>query len=426
MRHQIGKLILNKTLSEKILSRKVGKDVSAGEIIVTDVDYMFAHDASGPLTIDQLRTMGIQKPAYPDKTIIIIDHAVPSPNKTISNNQEKLRKWAIKTGSRFSEAGRGICHQVLAEDYASPGQIIIGTDSHTVTAGALAAFGTGMGATDVAVAIGLGKTWLRVPETIMIKLDGDLPTGVYSKDAMLTFIGKLTMEGATYKALEFSGSAINNMRMDERLTLSNMAVEAGAKVGLISSDETTKKYLESRGRGEFFQKIMPDKKAEYTETLKFDASEIEPTIAFPDTVDNIKTVSEAAGTEIQEVFIGSCTNGRIEDLRIAADILKGKKVNPNTKLIVTPASRETLLLAVQDLTLQTLIESGATVTPPGCGVCFGALGGVPADGDRILTTSNRNFKGRTGNPLSGTYLASPATAAVTAIKGEIADPREML
>jgi|TARA_B100000315_G_scaffold260137_1_gene319488 3-isopropylmalate/(R)-2-methylmalate dehydratase large subunit len=417
---------MGKTLSEKILSQKAGRNVSAGEIIVADVDYMFAHDASGPLTLEQLKTMGMQKPAYPDKTIIIIDHAVPSPNKTISNNQYQLRKWAKETGSRFFEAGEGICHQVLAEDYASPGQIILGTDSHTVTAGALTAFGTGMGATDIAVAIGLGKTWLRVPETIRIKLEGNLPNGVYSKDAILTFIGKLSMEGATYKALEFTGSTISDMRMDERLTLSNMVVEAGAKVGLISSDETTKKYLESRGRGELFQKITPDKNAEYTETLEFDASKIEPIIAFPDTVDNIKTVSDAAGTEIHEVFIGSCTNGRIQDLRIAAKILKGKKVHQNTKLIVTPASRETLLLAVQDGTLQTLIKSGATITPPGCGVCFGALGGVPADGERTLTTTNRNFKGRTGNPLSGTYLASPATAAVTAIHGEISDPREVL
>ena len=416
---------MGKTMSEKILSRKVGKNVSAGEIIVTDVDYMFAHDASGPLTIEQLKTMGM-KPAYPHKTIIIIDHAVPSPNKTISNNQYQLQRWARGTGSRFSESGEGICHQVLAEDYASPGQIILGTDSHTVTAGALAAFGTGMGATDVAVAIGLGKTWLMVPETIKIKLDGGLPTGVYAKDAILTFIGHLSTEGATYKAIEFTGSTISNMRLDERLTLSNMAVEAGAKVGLISSDEITKKYLESRGRGERFQKITPDEDAEYAETLEFDASKIEPTIAFPDNVDNIKTVSEAAGTEIQEIFIGSCTNGRIQDLQIAAEILKGKKINTNTKLIVTPASREILLLAVQDGTLQTLIESGASITPPGCGVCFGALGGVPSDGERILTTSNRNFKGRTGNPLAGTYLASPATAAATAIHGEISDPREAL
>ena len=425
MRLKVGKHIMDKTMSEKILSRKVGKNVSAGEIIVTDVDYMFAHDASGPLTIEQLKTMGM-KPAYPHKTIIIIDHAVPSPNKTISNNQYQLQRWARGTGSRFSESGEGICHQVLAEDYASPGQIILGTDSHTVTAGALAAFGTGMGATDVAVAIGLGKTWLMVPETIKIKLDGGLPTGVYAKDAILTFIGHLSTEGATYKAIEFTGSTISNMRLDERLTLSNMAVEAGAKVGLISSDEITKKYLESRGRGERFQKITPDEDAEYAETLEFDASKIEPTIAFPDNVDNIKTVSEAAGTEIQEIFIGSCTNGRIQDLQIAAEILKGKKINTNTKLIVTPASREILLLAVQDGTLQTLIESGASVTPPGCGVCFGALGGVPSDGERILTTSNRNFKGRTGNPLAGTYLASPATAAATAIHGEISDPREAL
>ncbi len=410
-------------MSEKILSQKVGKNVSAGDIIITDVDYVFAHDASGPLTLDQLKTMNIDKPAYPERTLIIIDHAVPSPNKTISNNHDRLRKWAKTTGSILSDAGEGICHQILAEDYVSPGQIVLGTDSHTVTAGALAAFGTGMGATDIAVAIGLGKTWLRVPESIKIKLDGKLSSGVYSKDAILTFIGRLTTDGATYKALEFVGSTISNMRVDERLTLSNMAIEAGGKVGLIASDNVTKKYLESRGRGEQFCEIFPDDDAEYTDVIEFDASEIEPMVAFPDNVDNVKTVTEAAGTEIQEVFIGSCTNGRIQDLHIAAKILKGKKVHPNTKLIVTPASRETLLLAIQDGTLQTLIESGAAVTPPGCGVCFGALGGVPADGENVLTTTNRNFKGRTGNPLAGTFLASPATAAVTAINGVISDPR---
>lgn len=411
-------------MSEKILSKKIGKNVSAGEIIVTDVDYAFAHDASGPLTLDQLETMGIDKPAYPERTIIIIDHAVPSPNKTISNNHDRLRKWAKKTGSHLSDGGEGICHQILVENFVSPGQIILGTDSHTVTAGGLGAFGTGMGATDIAVAIGLGKTWLRVPETIKIKLDGELSSGVYSKDAMLTFIGQLTTDGATYKALEFVGSTISNMRIDERLTLPNMAIEAGGKVGLIASDDVTKKYLEERGRGESFRKIFPDDDAEYADTLEFDASNIEPMVAFPDNVDNVKTVTEAAGTEIQEVFIGSCTNGRIQDLQIAAKILKGKKVHPNIKLIVTPASRETLLLAVQDGTLHTLIKAGANVTPAGCGVCFGALGGVPADGENVLTTTNRNFKGRTGNPLAGTFLASPATAAVTALRGEISDPRE--
>ncbi len=414
---------MGKTMSEKILSRKVGKNVSAGEIIVTNVDYMFAHDASGPLTLEQLKTMSIEKPAHPDRTIIIIDHAVPSPNKTISNNQAQLRRWAKETGSRFSEAGEGICHQVLVEDYASPGQIILGTDSHTVTAGALAAFATGMGATDVAVAIGLGKTWLRVPETIRIQIEGNLSDGVYSKDVILTVIGRLSTEGATYKALEFIGGTVSGMRMDERLTLSNMSVEAGAKVGLIPADEVTEKYLESRGRGELFQKIAPDDDAQYEDTVEFEAEKIEPSVALPDNVDKVKPVSEVAGAEVQEVFIGSCTNGRIQDLRIAAKILKGRRINPSLRLIVTPASRETLISAMQDGTLETLIQAGASVTPPGCGVCFGALGGVPADGERILTTTNRNFKGRTGNPMAGTYLASPATAAVTALKGVISDPR---
>ncbi|MFQ6135449.1 MAG: 3-isopropylmalate dehydratase large subunit [Nitrososphaerales archaeon] len=417
---------MGKTMSEKILSRKAGRDVSAGEIIVIEVDYVFTHDASGPLTLEQLKTMSIQKPAHPDRTIVIIDHAVPSPNKTISNNQAQLRRWAKETGSRFSEAGEGICHQVLAEDYASPGQIILGTDSHTVTAGALAAFATGMGATDIAVAMGLGKTWLRVPETIKIRIEGALPPRVYSKDVILTVIGRLSTEGATYKALEFTGGTVSGMSLDERQTLSNMSVEAGAKVGLVPADKATRKYLESRGRGELYQKITPDDDAQYEDTLEFEAEKTEPSVALPDNVDNVKPVSEVAGTEVQEVFIGSCTNGRIQDLRIAAKILKGRRVNPNVRLIVTPASRETLVSAMRDGTLENLIQAGASVTPPGCGVCFGALGGVPADGERILTTTNRNFRGRTGNPMAGTYLASPATAAATALKGVITDPRGLV
>ncbi|MCL4435101.1 MAG: 3-isopropylmalate dehydratase large subunit [Thaumarchaeota archaeon] len=412
-------------MSEKILGQKTGREVSAGEIVVTEVDYVFAHDASGPLTLDQLKTLNISKPAHPDRTILILDHAVPSPNSTISNNQARLRKWAKETGSRFSEAGEGICHQVMAENYASPGQVVLGTDSHTVTAGALGAFATGMGATDIAVAIGLGKTWLRVPESIKIEVEGALQPSVYAKDVILTAIGKLGVEGANYKALEFVGETISKMRIDERLTLSNMAVEAGAKVGLIPSDATTKKYLESRGRGKNFQQIAPDKSAEYEETITIEAEKVEPTVAFPDNVDNVKPVSEVAGLEMQQVFIGSCTNGRLQDLQIAAKILKGKHVSSNVRLIVTPASRETLILAMQDGTIETLVRAGASVTPPGCGVCFGALGGVPADGERILTTTNRNFLGRTGNPNAGTYLASPATAAATALKGALTDPRRL-
>ncbi len=410
-------------MSEKILGGKAGGDVTAGEILVTGVDYVFAHDASGPLTLEQLETLSIKKPIYPDRTLIIIDHAVPSPNQTVSNNQALLRRWAKETGSRFSEAGEGICHQILAEDYASPGQIILGTDSHTVTAGALGAFATGMGATDIAVAMGLGTTWLRVPETIQVQVEGSLQRGVYSKDIILNVIGRLGTEGATYKALEFTGGTVSRMRVDERLTLSNMSVEAGAKVGLVPTDEVTQSYLEGRGRGGSFQKITPDEDARYEDMLDVKAEKVEPSVALPDNVDNVKPVSEVAGLEVQEVFIGSCTNGRLQDLQIAAKMLRGKRVYPGVRLIVTPASRETLLAVTQDGTLETLVQAGASVTPPGCGVCFGALGGVPADGERVLTTTNRNFKGRTGNPLAGTYLASPATAAATALKGAITDPR---
>jgi len=282
-----------------------------------------------------------------------------------------------------------------------------------------------MGATDIAVAMGLGRTWLRVPETIKIQVDGTLPNRVYAKDLILMVIGRLGAEGANYKALEFVGGTVSGMRVDERLTLSNMSVEAGAKVGLIPADEVTYRYLEERGRGGSFKRIAPDGDAEYEDMLKIDASEVEPMVALPDNVDNVKPVREVGGMEVQEVFIGSCTNGRLQDLQIAAGLLKGKRIRRGVRLIVTPASRETLMAALRDGTIETLIQAGASITPPGCGVCFGALGGVPANSERILTTTNRNFRGRTGNPDAETYLASPATAAATALKGVISDPRDL-
>jgi len=417
---------LGKTIAEKILSEHSGRNLSAGEVAVVKVDYVFTHDASGPLLVKQLKELGMPKLHDPHRTIIFIDHAVPSPRKEIANEQSILRRFASETGCRFHEAGSGICHQLIAEYYASPGQVIVGTDSHTVTAGALAAFATGMGATDVAVAAALGKTWLRVPETFRIEVKGELQKGVYAKDIILHLIGLLGADGATYKALEFDGDTIDSLPIHERLVLCNMVVEAGAKAGLTPSDEITKRYLAERGRVEEFREIKGDDGASYERVIKIDAEALEPHVACPHSVDNVKPISKVEGVKVDLVFIGSCTNARLEDLQVAASIMNGKKIHPETRLIVTPASREIYTKAMFDETLNTLIEAGALITPPGCGLCFGALGGIPADGEVIFTTTNRNFVGRTGNPAAYTYLGSPATAAATALKGRITDPRSVL
>lgn len=417
---------MGKTIAEKILSEHSGRNLSAGEVAVVKVDYVFTHDASGPLLVKQLKELGMPKLYDPHRTIIFIDHAVPSPRKEIANEQSILRRFASETGCRFHEAGSGICHQLIAEYYASPGQVIVGTDSHTVTAGALAAFATGMGATDVAVAAALGKTWLRVPETFRIEVKGELQKGVYAKDIILHLIGLLGADGATYKALEFDGDTIDSLPIHERLVLCNMVVEAGAKAGLTPSDEITKRYLAERGRVEEFREIKGDDGASYERVIKIDAEALEPHVACPHSVDNVKPISKVEGVKVDLVFIGSCTNARLEDLQVAASIMNGKKIHPETRLIVTPASREIYTKAMFDETLNTLIEAGALITPPGCGLCFGALGGIPADGEVIFTTTNRNFVGRTGNPAAYTYLGSPATAAATALKGRITDPRSVL
>lgn len=417
---------MGKTIAEKILSEHAARNVSAGEVAVVKVDYVFTHDASGPLLIKQLKELNASKLHNPQRTIIFIDHVVPSPGREISNEQSLLRRFASDTGCRFHEAGSGICHQLIAEYYASPGQVIVGTDSHTVTAGALGAFATGMGATDVAVAAALGKTWFRVPETFRIEVNGSLQKGVYAKDIILHLIGLLGADGANYKALEFVGDTIDSLPISERLVLCNMVVEAGGKVGFTPSDDVTKRYLAERGRVEGFREIRSDDDASYERVIKIDVTTLEPQLACPHSVDNVKPVSEVEGVKVDLVFIGSCTNARLEDLQIAASMLKGKQIHPETRLIVTPASKEIYLKAVADGTLITLIEAGAVITPPGCGLCFGALGGIPADGEVILTTTNRNFLGRTGNPAAYTYVGSPATAAATALKGRITDPRRVV
>ena len=420
---------MGQTLAEKIISEHSTKKVRAGELVIATVDYTFSHDAAGPLLINQLAKFPeqhIQSSLDKQKTIFFIDHAVPAPTKELANDQEKVRQFAFKNDLVLSDAGNGICHQVMAEDYASPGDLILGTDSHTCTSGGLGAFATGMGATDIAVAMALRKTWLRVPETIRVRINGTLPKGVYAKDLILKTLSILGTDGATYKSLEFQGNVVDELDVYGRLTLANMAVEAGAKTGLIQSDQRTLAYLKDFGREQDFRELYPDEDAVYESEISFEATSLEPLVALPGSPDNVKPVSEVKETKVNEVFIGSCTNTRIEDLRTVSKIFKGRSKAKGLKLIVTPSSHKVYVKCMKEGILDTILDAGAIVTPAGCGVCFGALGGIPSDGDVIFSSSNRNFPGRTGNPKAQTYLGSPATAAATAINGFISDPREFL
>jgi len=411
---------MGKTLAEKILAGK------AGEIIVSGVDLAFVQDATGPLSIRQFENCGFKKLANPARCAIFLDHAAPSPKSELSNDHILLRNFAQEKGCLIFDVGAGICHQLVAESLAKPGDVIVGADSHTTTAGALGAFATGMGSSDVAAAFGLGKTWFRVPESIKVLLSGNFQKGVGAKDLILHLIGQIGADGATYKALEFDGKAVSEMSISERLTIANMTVEAGAKAGLFAADNVTKDYLASQGRGGDFKPVSPDGDASYQQTINIDLNNLEPTLSKPHAVDNTAKVSELKGTKVQQVFIGTCTNGRLEDLAQAASILKGKKCHPEVRLIIAPASKKVMLEAIKAGYLKTLILAGAAVLPPGCAACLGLHQGVLGGGESCLSTSNRNFKGRMGSPNAFVYLASPATAAATAIRGEITDPREVM
>jgi 3-isopropylmalate/(R)-2-methylmalate dehydratase large subunit len=417
---------MGKTLAESILTRRSGVDARAGDIVVSGVDLAFVQDTTGPLTVRQFEASGLKRLANPESVSLFLDHAAPSPRSELSNDHQLLRRFAQEQGCRLWDVGEGICHQLVAEYLAGPGEVIIGADSHSVTAGALGAFATGMGSTDVAVAMGLGKNWFRVPETIRVCITGHFPKGVYAKDLILYLIGKLGADGATYKALEFGGDAVDDMPMSERLTIANMSVEAGAKVGLFPSDFVTREYLRAMGRPEKYFPLQPDVDASYESLFEIAAGELEPMVAKPHTVDNVTPARELQGTRAHQVFIGTCTNGRVEDMAVAASILTGKRCHRDTRLLVGPASRRVLLTAIEKGYIQRLVEAGATILPPGCAACLGVHQGVLGDGEACLSTSNRNFKGRMGNPQAYIYLASPATAAASALAGEIVDPREVM
>lgn len=413
---------MGQTLAEKIISNHSGKNVVAGELVIANVDVCAVQDGTGPLTVQEFKKIGKSKLHSPQRTILFIDHAAPSPRKELSNTHMVLREFAKEYGAILSDVGMGVCHQRLVEDYVNPGEILIGADSHTCTSGAVGAFATGMGSTDIAVGMALGKTWLKVPSTFKIEVSGEFKKGVCSKDLMLHLIGLIGADGATYRALEFSGETIDNMEMSERFTLANMAVEAGAKAGLFATDSKTKEYLKQRGREDKFVEIKADSDAVYERVIKIDASEIKHTVSCPHTVDNTKTIDELQGenqVKVQQVFIGTCTNGRIEDLRIVAEILKDKKVHPDVRLLISPASKDVFKQALKEGLVEIFVDANAAILTSGCGPCVGVHAGTLGDGEVCLATQNRNFQGRMGNTKGFIYLSSPYVAAYTALNGYI-------
>jgi 3-isopropylmalate/(R)-2-methylmalate dehydratase large subunit len=414
------------TIAEKILSEKSGMEARAGHLVVADIDVIMAHDSLGPMAIEALAEMGEIVIPHPERICFMTDHLVPTPARNYAQMQKQMRDFAREWGIRQHGAGEGICHQLLAEKEVRPGQIAIGTDSHTCMAGALNAFATGVGSTDVAAAMATGQLWFKVPETIKILLQDTLSPGVFAKDVILFLIGKLTEDGANYQAVEMAGETISSLSMGSRFTLCNMGIEMGAKAAILEADEATRQWLLRNKVQGPIKPVKPDAGAVYSRTLEFRVGQLEPQIAKPHKVDNVVPLQEVAGTPIQEVVIGTCTNGRLEDLEIAAAILKGRRIAAEMRMIVIPASRSVLLEAMEKGVMRTLVEAGAMVIPPGCGPCVGVHGGIPADGENVLSTANRNFKGRMGNPNANIFLGSPAAAAAAALEGKIEDPRKYL
>jgi len=412
------------TVSEKILSRASNKSASAGDFVIADVDYAMAHDGTSVLAVKAFREMGAKKVWDPGRIIIAFDHIAPANNETAAKLQQNIRNWVKEQGiTSFSDIGGGICHQVLPEQgFAMPGKLIIGADSHSCTYGAFGAFATGVGATDMAEVFATGKLWLRVPHTIRINVEGKLGGGISAKDMTLYVIKKVGADGASYKAVEYYGETISGLSIAGRMTLCNMAIEMGAKAGIVPPDEKTFEYLKGIAR-EKYAPVYADKDATYCEEYNFDVGDLEPQVAMPHEVDNVSDIGDVAGTSLDQVFIGSCTNGRYEDLEAVARIMSGKKVKVRT--IVLPASRSVLIKATEAGIVAKLLEAGAVIAPPGCGPCLGAHMGVVCEGETCLSTSNRNFKGRMG--AGGLiYLSSPETAAASALRGEITDPRDLL
>ncbi|MFH1305451.1 MAG: 3-isopropylmalate dehydratase large subunit [Candidatus Omnitrophota bacterium] len=415
---------MRQTIAEKILSGHSGSKARAGDIVIATVDFCLGQDGTSGMIIDSFRKMDLDDVLRKAMFCMVIDHSAPSPSIGVSAIHDKMRAFAREHGIKLHDIGSGVCHQVVMEKgYVTCGDLVLGADSHTCTYGAVNALSTGVGSTDLAIALASGKNWFKVPETMKIVADGSLPKGVFAKDAILRMIGDIGAAGATYRSVEFYGKIINALSMDGRFTVSNMAVEMGAKCGIMKADRKVLEWLKKHSV-RVPRPVEADEDARYVEVREYDLSELSPQVACPHAVDNVRNVEDVEGTRINEVLIGTCTNGRLEDLEIAARILKGRKVAPGLKLIITPASRKIYLDALKKGYVEVFITAGGVVNNPGCGPCVGTHQGVLADGENAFSTANRNFKGRMGNPNANIYLGSPATAAATALEGKITDPRK--
>lgn len=396
------------TLAEKILSAHAGRPLAAGDLAVCRVDRVMATDTTAPLALQAFEAMGGETPWDPDRVVLVIDHASPAPNERIANLHKLMRQFAARTGCRLYDVGSGIGHHVmLDEGLVGPGDLVLGADSHTTTYGALGAFSTGVGSTDLAAVMLTGKTWLRVPETTRVTVRGRLRPGVAPKDVVLHLAGRLGIAGATYRSIEWHGPAVERLALWGRIPLANMAVEMGAKAGIVPP----------AGLADAPADLVPDPDARYVEEVEIDLDALRPQVAVPHMPDNVRDVAEAEGERVDYAFIGSCTNARTEDLRQAADVVRGRRVADGVRFVVAPASRRVLEEIAADGTLATLSQAGATFITPGCGPCVGTHQGVPADAETVISAANRNFQGRMGNPRARIFLASPATVAASAVAG---------
>lgn len=417
---------MGNTIIEKIIKHNTGKaSVKPGDIVTVNVDRVMIHDIFIPFVADKFEEMGFSRLWDPERVVLIYDHLVPASQLDDTRHFRVGDAFAARYGMKHVHRSDGICHQLMTEaGYVKPGDVVFGTDSHTTTYGCVGAFSSGIGYTEMASILGTGTMWIKVPETIKVVIEGKLPDNVMSKDIILRLIGDLGADGATYRALEFTGSAVEEMTVASRMTIANMAIEAGAKCALFTPDEKTAEYCEIE-LSEYQKELTGDEDAVYMRTMEYRAEDFVPVMACPSQVDKIRNVSELEGTVIDQVFIGSCTNGRLEDLVAAAEVLRGKKVADYVKLIVTPASRRIYNEAVACGAMEILAEAGAIITHPGCGLCCGRTGGILSDGERVVATNNRNFLGRMGTSKVGIYLASPKTAAACAIAGKIVMPERV-
>lgn len=414
---------MGKTIAEKILSSHSGKDLKAGDIAVCDVDFCFGQDGTSAIIIDSFKKLGLKAVFDKKQFAMVIDHSAPSPSIGVSEIHKKMRDFSSAYDVGLYDIGCGVCHQLIPQKgHVTCGELVLGADSHTCTYGAINVFSTGVGSTDLAITLASGKNWFRVPETIKIIIKGKLPKGVYSKDIILHIIKDIGANGATYKAVELHGDAISQLSVDARFTIANMAVEMGAKIGIMEADKKVLKWVTEHSKKEP-KPVQADKDARYIAVKEYDISKLSPKVAKPHAVDNVSDVEELSDVRIGQAYLGTCTNGRLEDLEIAASIMKGNSVSPDVKFIIAPASKEIYLKALKKGIISIFVKSGSTVVSPGCGPCVGTHNGVLADNEVAISTANRNFKGRMGNPNAFIYLASPATVAASAISGKITDPR---